>query len=1282
MGTHVFTSVVCNYLPKARVLARSVKRFHPDFHFHLVLSDALPPWLRLDQEPFDSVITVPALGLENPLQWIFKHTLVELSTAVKGFAVLKLLEEADCSEVLYLDPDIVVLSSLDRLLAEFSSASILLTPHLTEPETSLEAVRDNEICVLQHGICNLGFLGVKNSAEGRRFGAWWAERLYHFCYDDIPNGIFTDQRWVDLVPAFFPDHRLLRDSVYNVCTWNLTHRKVEGSIRKGLTVNGDLIAFYHFSGLDSGAQEGMLNKYGHDMPALYELRRWYLAECDRMGQRELSHVPWAYGYFDNGEPITTPHRRLYRDRTDLQLAFPNPFSTAHPNSSYFRWFEANDESNVTSGAPASASTPAPPQSAPETEAFRGPPAEPQYRVFLLALPPDAQWLDETATRLLERTYRRSQLFAAGSPALLSRVPAEFKHFEVNASEYGAAFAAVLRTFGDQDSIIVTAGVDVPDNWDLRLAWTAARQPGIAAVYPLIAGDSAIALDPSGELIRLASNELLDGLCCQYSRFELPEVHAASAGCVYVRAEAVRAVSSVTADLRPGSFVDGSRKLRYSHALADHVFAGSLRGRAVGVSPRRFLSALLPQDRSTTPEGLTPLRDRVRAHLARWAPPPPPVRSRMLPRNLHIMHSWGGGLERWVSGYSRADQDHDNFVLKSVGTWGAFGSALHLYRHIDDPEPLQTFPLCPPVKATDISHRGYAAALTAVLEEHAIGRIYVSSMVGHSLDLLRQGLPTTVICHDYYPFCPAFNVTFDGVCHTCRESELATCTMENPHHRFFRNMPPSAWLDLRTEFVRAVRESQALLIAPCASVSRLYAELVPELAGHFRIIPHGTARLASPLSLSFEAGQPLRVVVLGSLAPHKGGVLFQQMIRDLMKVCDLFLVGCGEHGKEFERPGVTVISEYNWEELPEILGRVKPDLGLLLSVVPETFSYTLQELMELGVPPLATRIGSFADRIQDGINGFLCEPEPDEIAGRVKALADDRRLLQRVHERLKRQMVRGLSDMLADYRTLDTDRPYCSRAYFRRQPEAEMACPAGRDRALQLFWRSDKGEFREDNSESCLPSDMTGRQTVLFQIAEVNPPVKQLRLDPSNRPGFFSLYSIRLRDNTGRIAWSWDGDQKTLQEAGHHQIAFLGSPDGQPGLLLYLAGEDASIILPLGASALARLRGGGRLEVEFSLELAEKHMPQLVAAALAGEAAQISLPERNLLIRQLTPGLEHAQANSAAKGVRIERLIQELHASRARISDLESSLSWRLSLPVRAAGGLVLRLIEPFRKRIR
>jgi hypothetical protein len=335
---HIFTSIAANYIPKARVLANSVKHYHPEAMFHVVLSDTIPPALDLNQEPFDSIITVAELPIPNLKAWVFMHTLVELCTGVKGLAFQEIFKRYSCDKIIFFDPDIVVRSRLDRIFAALDTASVVLTPHQTEPEASKQAVMDNEICSLQHGVFNLGFLGVRNVPEGWRFLNWWTQRCLDFCYDDIPGGLFTDQRWIDLVPAFFTDFAVLRDPTYNVATWNLSNRIATGNLEEGILINHQPLCFFHFSGFDSGDQEVMLNIYGAKSPVLFKFREWYIQECERCGQSELGKLPCIYNFFENGEPITKAQRSLYRQRLDLQLAFPDPFLTQDINRSYYHWY--------------------------------------------------------------------------------------------------------------------------------------------------------------------------------------------------------------------------------------------------------------------------------------------------------------------------------------------------------------------------------------------------------------------------------------------------------------------------------------------------------------------------------------------------------------------------------------------------------------------------------------------------------------------------------------------------------------------------------------------------------------------------------------------------------------------------------------------------------------------------------------------------------------------------------------------------------------------------------
>lgn len=364
---HAFTSAGVNYLPKVRLLSKSLKEHHPEIVLHLALADKVPGWLDVQEEPFDNLIPLESLAIPNRTCWVFTHTIMELCTAIKPFVLRELLDLKDCEQVFYFDPDVVLFSRIDELVETLRTASVVLTPHLTAPESTVEAILDNEICSLRHGVYNLGFLGVRNSEEGRRFATWWADRVYSFCPETLDEGLFTDQKWVDFVPIFFEGVRVVKSSRFNVAPWNITTRKLEGNFDKGFTVDGEPLAFYHFTGFDSGDHKVMAKKNAGDNPAVASLIAWYEKQNAAYRDEQIQSAPWAYATFENGEPITRTHRLIYRMRKDLQEAFPNPFEVKPGKGSYYDWFRGQavrEHPELVRPEPGAASVPSEKQASP------------------------------------------------------------------------------------------------------------------------------------------------------------------------------------------------------------------------------------------------------------------------------------------------------------------------------------------------------------------------------------------------------------------------------------------------------------------------------------------------------------------------------------------------------------------------------------------------------------------------------------------------------------------------------------------------------------------------------------------------------------------------------------------------------------------------------------------------------------------------------------------------------------------------------------------------------
>jgi hypothetical protein len=334
---HIFTSAAVNYLPKVRILCRSLKRHHPEAIVHLALADLRPGWLGVQGEPFDHILDIGELEIPNWRAWSFTHNIVELSTAIKPFALRHLLRQSGTGVVLYLDPDTVLFSRIDDILTMLQGANVALTPHQVTPEQTLEAILDNEVASLKHGIFNLGFIGVRNTEEGRRFADWWADRVYRLCRAEVESGLFTDQKWINFAPVFFDGVAIVKSGRHNVATWNLTTRRVMGNFESGFEVDGEPLSFYHFSGFDSGAHRIMAVKNASTSPPVQRLINWYEHEIAVADGDPVSKWPWAFGQFSDGTPITAAHRFLYREHPDLQAAYPDPYDADAGKATFIRW---------------------------------------------------------------------------------------------------------------------------------------------------------------------------------------------------------------------------------------------------------------------------------------------------------------------------------------------------------------------------------------------------------------------------------------------------------------------------------------------------------------------------------------------------------------------------------------------------------------------------------------------------------------------------------------------------------------------------------------------------------------------------------------------------------------------------------------------------------------------------------------------------------------------------------------------------------------------------------
>jgi hypothetical protein len=301
-NTPVIAFTLCsnNYLPMARVWMDSLLKHEPDATVVIGLVDRKDPSVDYSQFAPAEIIPVADLGIPDFEGMVLRYRIIELNTAIKPFLFLHLFKRVTPvpgQVVLYFDPDIKIFSPLKPLLDELSDQNILLTPHIFNPVPEDHAPFGEQI-FLNYGIYNLGFCGMRWSAETERALEWWSKHLIHRCKNDVKHGLFVDQLWMNLAPLFFQGVRVSRHLGFNVAYWNLHERTLEAK-DGAWTINHEWpLVFFHFSSFEYHKPDslGYHSIYYHlkNRPEMRSLFDEYRAELTRYNYPVIRQLPCAY----------------------------------------------------------------------------------------------------------------------------------------------------------------------------------------------------------------------------------------------------------------------------------------------------------------------------------------------------------------------------------------------------------------------------------------------------------------------------------------------------------------------------------------------------------------------------------------------------------------------------------------------------------------------------------------------------------------------------------------------------------------------------------------------------------------------------------------------------------------------------------------------------------------------------------------------------------------------------------------------------------------------------
>ncbi|HWD05059.1 MAG TPA: FkbM family methyltransferase [Amycolatopsis sp.] len=315
-GTVACTIVARNYVPAARVLARSYLEHHPADGFVIAVIDA-PRDEVTELDDGTRVVGPAAFGIDEDdyLRMATAYSVTELATSVKPYLLRELLKQSDVA--MYIDPDIELFAPIPEVTELAREHDIVLVPHFLTPLPK-DGLEPDDAVIMGTGIFNLGFIGVGQGAGA--FLDFWAGRLRHDAIVAPEQQLFTDQRWVDQVPALFRNH-VVTDPGFDVAYWNLHERPIARDETGTLTAGGAKLRFFHFSGyrpekpwllsFHCARKPRVMLSHNADLRAVCDS---YGAKLRDAGYAEtLDSIPYGFKNFRDGTDVPKLARRVFRE---------------------------------------------------------------------------------------------------------------------------------------------------------------------------------------------------------------------------------------------------------------------------------------------------------------------------------------------------------------------------------------------------------------------------------------------------------------------------------------------------------------------------------------------------------------------------------------------------------------------------------------------------------------------------------------------------------------------------------------------------------------------------------------------------------------------------------------------------------------------------------------------------------------------------------------------------------------------------------------------------------
>lgn len=257
-------------------------------------------------------------------------------------------------------------------------------------------------------------------------------------------------------------------------------------------------------------------------------------------------------------------------------------------------------------------------------------------------------------------------------------------------------------------------------------------------------------------------------------------------------------------------------------------------------------------------------------------------------------------------------------------------------------------------------------------------------------LENNALDSSYYLHDFLAICPSYTLLNQNGKYCGTTTELNKCNDCQSCNSFqlrnniqFTNI--NSWRNTFGQILLTVNHIYCFSNDSYNHITKIYPDIVVKCI----IQPHTIRTSLTKIknNVDFSKNKIITVAALGAIDYPKGRAILQKLANNQLfksKQFKLILVGYSDV------PNIKncqITGKYNIKQLSKITQELNVDLFIIPSIWPETFCYTVEEIMMLGLPLICFNIGAPAERIINYEHGYLCNKlHPDSLSETIASVA--------------------------------------------------------------------------------------------------------------------------------------------------------------------------------------------------------------------------------------------------------------------------------------------------------